>query len=125
MKRLMRIFPMMVLSLLIIVMSAGLSMEVCLHSGRTELAQIAEAQGCHHHNGMKGCMVVKTMKLAPSTIAPTHVFDFTQPYAAVTPMAGLLSFIPSFIPTHAPSAYTVLWNAPPRGYLHQLRVLRL
>lgn len=125
MKRLMRIFPVMMLSLLIIVMSAGLSMEVCLHTGRAELAQIAESRGCHHHDGMRRCMVVKSMKLAPSTLAHSHVFDFTQQWAAAEPMFGLFAPAPSFIFTHSSETSAVQWNAPPRTYLHLMRVLRL
>ena len=63
MKRLLHIFPVLVLSLLIVAMSAGLSVEVCMHSGRAEVVQIAEAQGNHDCHGMKGCMVVKTAEL--------------------------------------------------------------
>ena len=73
MKKLLHIFPALVLSLLIVAMSAGLSVEVCMHSGRAEVAQIAEAQGNHDCHGMKGCMVVKTIKLAPSSLALSHI----------------------------------------------------
>ena len=114
MKRLLHIFPALVLSLLIVAMSAGLSVEVCMHSGRAEVAQIAEAQGNHDCHGMKGCMVVKTIKLAPSSLAVT-----------VVPTTGLLSLAHSFIVIHAPSAYIPTWCSPPREYLHHLRVLRL
>ena len=125
MKRLVRIFPVMMLSLLIIVMSAGLSMEVCLHTGRTELAQIAEAQGCEHHDGMKGCMMVKTVKLAPSTLAHSHVFDFTQQWVTLEPLSSLEALIPPFTLAYAHLAYAPQWHAPPRDYLHKIRVLRL
>lgn len=125
MKRLLHIFPALVLSLLIVVMSAGLSVEVCLHSGRAAVVQVAEAQGNHSCHGMKGCMVVKTIKLAPSTLAQSHLFDFTQSWVAVAPSMGLLSLAHTFIPVHAPSARVALWYSPPRAYLHQIRVLRL
>ena len=85
MKKLLHIFPALVLSLLIVAMSAGLSVEVCMHSGRAEVAQIAEAQGNHDCHGMKGCMVVKTIKLAPSSLAESHLFDFSQHGVTVVP----------------------------------------
>lgn len=125
MKRLLGIFPALVLSLLIVAMSAGLSVEVCLHSGRAAVVQVAEVQGSHGCHGMKGCMVVKTIKLAPSTLAQSHLFDFTQSWVAVAPSMGLLSLAHSFIPTHAPTGRVALWYSPPRAYLHQIRVLRL
>lgn len=125
MKRLLHIFPMLMLSLLIVAMSAGLSVEVCMHSGRAEVAQVAEAQGNHDCHGMKGCMVVKTIKLAPSTLAESHLFDFSQNWVAIMPVAALLSLAHTFIPTHAPTARVAIWSAPPRTYLHQIRVLRL
>ena len=125
MKRLLHIFPSLVFSLLIVVMSAGLSVEVCMHSGRAEVVQIAEAQGNHNCHGMKGCMVVKTIKLAPSSLAESHLFDFSQNWVAILPITGLLSLAHTFISIHAPSAYTLTWCSPPREYLHHLRVLRL
>lgn len=125
MKRLLHIFPALVFSLLIVAMSAGLSVEVCMHSGRAEVAQIAEAQGNHDCHGMKGCMVVKTIKLAPSSLAESHLFDFSQHGVTVVPTTGLLSLAHSFILIHAPSAYIPTWCSPPREYLHHLRVLRL
>lgn len=125
MKKLLRIFPVFVLSLLVIAMSAGLSVEVCMHSGRAEVAQIAEAQGGHDCHGMKGCMVVKTIKLAPSTLAQHLLFDFSQNWVAVTPVTPLLSLAHTFIPAHAPTTHVAYWRTPPRAYLHQIRVLRL
>lgn len=125
MKKLLHIFPALVLSLLIVAMSAGLSVEVCMHSGRAEVAQIAEAQGNHDCHGMKGCMVVKTIKLAPSSLAESHLFDFSQNWMAILPTTGLLSLAHTFISKHAPSAYIPTWCSPPREYLHHLRVLRL
>ena len=116
MKRLLHIFPALVFSLLIVAMSA---------SGRAEVAQIAEAQGNHDCHGMKGCMVVKTIKLAPSSLAESHLFDFSQHWVTVVPTTGLLSLAHSFILIHAPSAYIPTWCSPPREYLHHLRVLRL
>ena len=110
MKRLLHIFPVLVLSLLIVAMSAGLSVEVCMHSGRAEVVQIAEAQGNHDCHGMKGCMVVKTIK---------------QNWVAIMPTVGLFSLAHTFISIQAPSAYVPIWCSPPREYLHQLRVLRL
>ena len=125
MKRLLHIFPVLVLSLLIVAMSAGLSVEVCMHSGRAEVVQIAEAQGNHNCHGMKGCMVVKTIKLAPSSLAESHLFDFSQNWVAIMPATGLLSLAHTFISIHAPSAYIPAWCSPPREYLYHLRVLRL
>lgn len=127
MKRLLHIFPSLVLSLLIVAMSAGLSVEVCMHSGRAEVAQIAEVQGNHDCHGMKGmgCMVVKTIKLAPSTLAESHLFDFSQCWVAIMPTTGLLSLAHTFISIHAPSAYVPIWCSPPREYLYHLCVLRL
>lgn len=125
MKRLLHIFPALVLSLLIVVMSAGLSVVVCMHSGHAEVAQVAEAQGNHSCHGMKGCMVVKTIKLAPSMLAQSHLFDFAQNWVAAAPSLPLLSLAHSFIPVHAPTARVAVWYAPPRAYLHQIRVLRL
>ncbi len=125
MKRLLHIFPMLMLSLLIVAMSAGLSVEVCMHSGRAEVAQVAEAQGNHDCHGMKDCMVVKTIKLAPSTVAESHLFDFSQNWVSIMPATGLLFLAHTFISIHAPSAYIPAWCSPPREYLHHLRVLRL
>ena len=106
MKRLLHIFPVLVLSLLIVAMSAGLSVEVCMHSGRAEVVQIAEAQGNHDCH-------------------ESHLFDFSQNWVAIMPATGLLSLAHTFISIHAPSAYIPAWCSPPREYLHHLRVLRL
>ena len=113
--------------MLIVAMSAGLSVEVCMHSGRAEVAQIAEVQGNHDCHGMKGmgCMVVKTIKLAPSTLAENHLFDFSQCWVAIMPTTGLLSLAHTFISIHAPSAYVPIRCSPPREYLYHLCVLRL
>ena len=125
MKRLLHIFPALVLSLLSVAMSAGLSVEVCMHSGRAEVAQFAEAQGSHDCHGMKDCMVVKTIKLAPGAQAESHLFDFSQSWVAIVPTTGLFSLAHTFISIHAPGAYFPIWCSPPREYLHHLRVLRL
>jgi hypothetical protein len=125
MKRLLHIFPALVLSLLIVTMSAGLSVEVCQHTGRTTIAQMPAPRADHQGGCMKHCMIVKTVKLASSTMAHNVVFDFSQQWVAVEPVALLLSLAHTFVPTHAPTVHDHPWYAPPRAYLHLMRVLRL
>lgn len=125
MKRMLSIIPVFVLSLLIIAMSAGVSVEVCSHVGRIEVAQIAEVQGSHDCHTMRHCMVVKTVKLAPVTMAEQLTFHFAPTIVALVSVAPLSALAHFFTPINAPSEYVFAAKAPPRTYLHLLRRLQL
>ena len=125
MKRFLDILSVMLLSLLLIMASVGTSIATCSHSGRMEATQTAIAQDSHNCHGMKNCMVVKTVKLAPGTLAQHTAFDFSQPWTAVLPSILLIGLMLTFVPTRAICEYWTVRTAPPRDYLHRLRVLRL
>ena len=125
MTRMLSIIPVFVLSLLIIAMSAGVSVEVCSHVGRVERAQIAEVQGSPACHTMRHCMVVKTVKLAPVTMAEQLTFHFAPTIVALVSVAPLSTLAHFFTPINAPSEYVFAAKAPPRTYLHLLRRLQL
>lgn len=141
------------LSMLVITLSTGISWVHCCHSGAVEWAQLSpselpcaqdfstgqscckDSQGCCHAQDkaaagttvkQHGCMETHTLQLDPSQLQSQPHFDFSQ--------------IPVFIiPTYAPSMAEVHdrvaevsnneipagYKSPPRGYLHLLRILRL
>ena len=125
MKKVLGIFSVIILSLVFIATGAGVSVATCSHTGRMEVAQMAEAQGAHGCYGMKSCMVVKTVRLAPGTIAEHSFFNFTQPLTAILPVI-ITAGIPYFpLPAHTSKEYVALSFSPPRESLRRLRVLRL
>lgn len=125
MKRFLGIISVLLLSLLLIAASVGTCIATCSHSGRMEAAQTAIAQNDHGCHGMKNCMVVKTVKLAPVIIAEHHCFDFSQPWTAVLPSIIVIGFMLTVVLTPVPAGYGTVRAAPPRSYLRRLRILRL
>ena len=125
MKRFLDILSVMLLSLLLIMASVGTSIATCSHSGRMEATQTAIAQDSHNCHGMKNCMVVKTVKLAPVTMAEQLTFHFAPAIVALVPAAPLSALAHYFTPINAPSEYVFAAKAPPRTYLHLLRRLQL
>ena len=125
MKRVLGIFSVIILSVLFIATGAGVSIATCSHTGRMEMTQMAEAQSTHDCHSTKSCMVVKTVKLAPGTVAEHKAFDFSQPLAALLPAIITVGFLYILFPTHTSKEYVALSFSPPREYLRRLRVLRL
>lgn len=125
MKRFLGTFSVLLFSLLLVLTSVGVSIETCTHSGKTEVAQIAVAQDSHGCGSMSHCMIVKTVRLAPVTLAEQTAFDFSQPFDAALSPVLLVGLLFVFVTSFVPAGYATVKASPPRRYLRLLRVLRL
>ncbi|MCI6160088.1 MAG: hypothetical protein PUH24_06195 [Prevotellaceae bacterium] len=129
MKRTSRWLISFVLSIAIVWMGAGVSVMHCLHTGNIQIADMQEAlcqaAECETETGGE-CMEMQTVRLSPTPMAQTLLFDFAE-----MPVVSLLShqflafqtcsdLLESLIPT-----YAELWHSPPRAYLYLIRILTI
>lgn len=134
MRKICSIMTSVLLSMLIVTLSAGLSFVHCCHAGYTELAQAAEIEHgyvTHQHEPQdccedadRDCTTVTTLKLAQSDIAHQQVFDFQQLPVIIPDFfrlstADVSAIVADVTTCDIPTGY----KSPPRGYLHIIRIL--
>ena len=122
------IFTNIILSILIVYMSVGITMVHCRHHGEMMFAEMAELtptdnDGCH--KATSNCMTKTVLKLSPSSAADSTYFDF-QAMQTVSALIDDMLGIPFEITNVTnPHIARVMPHGPPADYLHFIRVLRL
>ena len=134
----------LLLSVMIVSLSAGVALVNCCHSGEASVAQLSVGHGgsgddmcctggqCDEEKECAcprtmNCMSVTVLKLAPSNLAQHVSYSFSAVAHAVPFLCGVLPqpVVLSAVRSAAFAAAAAGFHSPPRCYLHFLRVLRL
>lgn len=113
-----------VLMMMIVMMSTGIVVTQCQHTGRIWVSQSPDDDDADCQP-MKGCMMTQLMKLSPTSVSSPAVQHFASS-AMVLPawlFTSLQMVLPSVIPHDGGIVTRRLLHSPPRAYLLMLDVL--
>lgn len=128
MERRLNILTNILLSLLIVQMSVGVTMVHCQHHSETMFAEMVSRISSDNgecHKATSNCMTKTVIKLSPSSLSKSMQYDF-QPIQIVSAVIDyMLSISFEFIHISTLQIAQVMPHGPPSDYLHFIRVLRL
>lgn len=123
MKALGNILTAFLLSLIIVFLSAGATVEHCLHRGEIKIATVHERPCCSHgtHDGFNTfCMEYMQVKLAPTTVTDAVHLDPPLLFSVPVLVGWTRTFCQGYLHRRLTGRQASIPHAPPRAMLAHL-----